>query len=142
MILLIIPVVALLIDRFFFFVQAELFPYRYGGMGILHRFVRGVLHAWEDMRLAVWNVTQAGSGGNRPDPRPPPNATHAMSTVDPKATAAPTDGAGQSGRHGPGARRAFVSRVQVREPHVVEFRDVTKTYQCRAVPTSSRRSAT
>ena len=56
LILLIIPVVALCIDRLFFFVQAELFPYRYGGMGILHRLVRGVLHAWEDLRLAIWNV--------------------------------------------------------------------------------------
>ena len=35
LILLIIPVVALFIDRLFFTVQAELFPYRYGGMGIL-----------------------------------------------------------------------------------------------------------
>ena len=32
-----------------FLIQAELFPYRYGGMGILHRLVRGVLHAWEDL---------------------------------------------------------------------------------------------
>ena len=55
LILLIIPLVALCIDRLFFFVQAELFPYRYGGMGILHRLVRGVLHAWEDTWLAIWN---------------------------------------------------------------------------------------
>jgi ABC-type nitrate/sulfonate/bicarbonate transport system permease component len=54
LILLIIPVVALLIDRLFFLVQAELFPYRYGGMGILDRLIRAVLHAWEDLRLAVW----------------------------------------------------------------------------------------
>ena len=56
LILLIIPFVALFIDRLFFFVQAELFPYRYGGMGILHRLLRGVLHAWEDVRLAIWSV--------------------------------------------------------------------------------------
>jgi NitT/TauT family transport system permease protein len=55
LILLIIPVVALIIDRLFFFVQAELFPYRYGGTGSLHRVVRGVLHAWEDFRLAISN---------------------------------------------------------------------------------------
>jgi ABC-type nitrate/sulfonate/bicarbonate transport system permease component len=53
LILLIIPVVALLIDRLFFTVQAELFPYRYGGMGILNRLVRTVLHAWEDLRLLL-----------------------------------------------------------------------------------------
>jgi ABC-type nitrate/sulfonate/bicarbonate transport system permease component len=56
LILLIIPFVALFIDRLFFFVQAELFPYRYGGMGILHRLVRGILHAGEDVRLAIWSV--------------------------------------------------------------------------------------
>ncbi len=53
LILFIIPVVALVIDRIFFFVQAELFPYRYGGSGILNSLVRAVLHAWEDVRLAA-----------------------------------------------------------------------------------------
>src|SRR5271166_1289739 len=56
LILLIIPVVALVIDRFLFLVQAELFPYRYGGMGILHGLVRAVLHAGEDLRLAILKV--------------------------------------------------------------------------------------
>ena len=56
LILLIIPVVALLIDRLFFLIQAELFPYRYGGMGILNRLIKFVLHAWEDLRLAVWKA--------------------------------------------------------------------------------------
>ena len=56
LILLIIPVVALCIDRFFFFVQARLFPYRYGGMGLVHRLLRSVLHAWEDLRLAMWRA--------------------------------------------------------------------------------------
>jgi NitT/TauT family transport system permease protein len=53
LILLIIPVVALVIDRFLFLIQAELFPYRYGGMGILHRLVRALLHGWEDVRIAL-----------------------------------------------------------------------------------------
>ncbi len=64
LILLIIPIVALCIDRMFFFVQAELFPYRYGGMGILDRLVRGVLHAWEDARLAIWRGLLGGRGRN------------------------------------------------------------------------------
>jgi ABC-type nitrate/sulfonate/bicarbonate transport system permease component len=64
LILLIIPIVALCIDRMFFFVQAELFPYRYGGMGILDRLVRGVLHAWEDARLAIWRGLTGGRGRN------------------------------------------------------------------------------
>ena len=56
LILLIIPVVALCIDRLFFWCRPSCFPYRYGGMGILHQLVRGVLHAWEDLRLALWKV--------------------------------------------------------------------------------------
>ena len=56
LILLIIPIIALAIDRLFYTVQAELFPYRYGGLGILHRLVRAVLHAWEDLRLALWRA--------------------------------------------------------------------------------------
>jgi len=41
LVLMIIPVVALLIDRF---------PYRYGGAGILNGAVRGVLHGWEGFK--------------------------------------------------------------------------------------------
>jgi ABC-type nitrate/sulfonate/bicarbonate transport system permease component len=66
LILLIIPVVALFIDRLFFTVQAELFPYRYGGTGILNRLVRAVLHAWEDVRLAVWKVLRGLLGKRTP----------------------------------------------------------------------------
>jgi hypothetical protein len=71
LILLIIPVVALVIDRFFFFVQAELFPYRYGGMGLLDRLLRGVLHAWEDLRLAMWRAV-TGQLGRKAAKKPAP----------------------------------------------------------------------
>ena len=66
LILLIIPVVALVIDRLFFLVQAELFPYRYGGMGILHGLVRGLLHAWEDLRLGLWKLLSGRPGRRTP----------------------------------------------------------------------------
>jgi len=66
LILLIIPVVALVIDRLLFLVQAELFPYRYGGMGILHRLVRLVLHAWEDVRLVLWRALSSLLGRRTP----------------------------------------------------------------------------
>jgi ABC-type nitrate/sulfonate/bicarbonate transport system permease component len=75
LILLIIPVVALLIDRLFFLVQAELFPYRYGGMGILNRMIKSMLHAWEDVRLAVWKALFGSKTGRSPanpvDPQAP-----------------------------------------------------------------------
>jgi NitT/TauT family transport system permease protein len=74
LILLIIPVVALVIDRVFFFVQAELFPYRYGGMGILHHLVRGILHAWEDFRLATWRVVSGQLWRRAAEPSGPTSA--------------------------------------------------------------------
>ena len=50
LVLLIIPVVALGIDRVLMWIQSELFPYRYGGSGVLHRLVRGLMHGWEDLK--------------------------------------------------------------------------------------------
>jgi ABC-type nitrate/sulfonate/bicarbonate transport system permease component len=54
LILLIIPVVALMIDSMLFWIQRELFPYRYGGLGLLHQAVRGTMHLWEDLKSRVW----------------------------------------------------------------------------------------
>jgi NitT/TauT family transport system permease protein len=54
LILLIIPLVALGIDRLLFWIQKELFPYRYGGIGILNQCVRAVLHGWEDFKSLWW----------------------------------------------------------------------------------------
>jgi hypothetical protein len=53
LILLLIPVLALLIDRVLFWVQRELFPHRYGGTGLLSHLVTGVLHAWDDLKCLV-----------------------------------------------------------------------------------------
>jgi len=50
LVLLIIPLVALAIDRVLYWVQRELFPYQYGGSGILHQGVRAILHVWEDFK--------------------------------------------------------------------------------------------
>ena len=50
LILLIIPLIALGLDRILFWIQRELFPYRYGGTGILHDWVAAVLHGWEDLK--------------------------------------------------------------------------------------------
>jgi NitT/TauT family transport system permease protein len=48
LILLIIPILALGIDRALYWVQKELFPYRYGGSGVLHQWLVMLLHACED----------------------------------------------------------------------------------------------
>jgi NitT/TauT family transport system permease protein len=54
LVLLIIPVVALVIDHVLLWIQKELFPYRYGGAGLLHKLVRGFMHGWEDLKGLVW----------------------------------------------------------------------------------------
>lgn len=50
LVLLIIPIVALAIDRSLFWVQRELFPHRFGGAGVLNQFVRMSLCGWEDLK--------------------------------------------------------------------------------------------
>jgi NitT/TauT family transport system permease protein len=50
LVLLIIPIVALAIDRVLFWIQRELFPHQYGGTGMLNQLVRTTLHAYEDVK--------------------------------------------------------------------------------------------
>lgn len=50
LVLMIIPLVALGIDRLLFWVQRELFPYRYNSHGLLHRAVRALFRGWEDVK--------------------------------------------------------------------------------------------
>ena len=50
LVLLLIPLVAMAIDRALFWIQRELFPHRYGGFGILNHALRAVLHTWEDVK--------------------------------------------------------------------------------------------
>lgn len=53
LVMLVIPLVAFGLDRVLFWVQRELFPHRYGGVGRLNRCVRAVVHVWEDLKGAV-----------------------------------------------------------------------------------------
>lgn len=50
LVLMIIPVVALAIDRILYWIQRELFPYKYNSYGLLHRGLRGVFYGWEDAK--------------------------------------------------------------------------------------------
>ena len=50
LIVLIIPMVALVIDRILFWIQKQLFPHRYGGAGILNQGIRSLLHVWESVK--------------------------------------------------------------------------------------------
>jgi NitT/TauT family transport system permease protein len=53
LVLLIIPVVALGIDRTLYWIQRELFPHRFGGTGILNQAVRMLLHGCEDVKCLI-----------------------------------------------------------------------------------------
>jgi len=61
--LILIPLIALVIDRLLFWVQRALFPYRYGGSGLLYYGVRALLHGWEDLSFRLWKrpALQPGS---------------------------------------------------------------------------------
>ncbi|MBX9792036.1 MAG: ABC transporter permease [Pirellulales bacterium] len=56
LILLIIPLVALAIDRLLFWIQRELFPHQYGGAGILNQLVRALMHAAESVKFFLWRL--------------------------------------------------------------------------------------
>lgn len=54
LVLMIIPLIALALDRLFFAVQRGLFPHRYGGRGLLNRGLRRLMHGWEDVKGVFW----------------------------------------------------------------------------------------
>jgi ABC-type nitrate/sulfonate/bicarbonate transport system permease component len=58
LVLMLIPLVALAIDRLLFWVQRQLFPYQYGGDGLLHRGVRAICRAWEDFAVLFYKPLQ------------------------------------------------------------------------------------
>jgi ABC-type Fe3+ transport system permease subunit len=47
LVLMLIPLVALAVDRLLYWIQRQLFPYQYGGGGLLHRGVKSAFRAWE-----------------------------------------------------------------------------------------------
>jgi NitT/TauT family transport system permease protein len=61
LLLLIIPVIALVIDRLLYWVQRELFPFRYGGAGTLNQLVGGALQLWDGAKALFWKPTPAAA---------------------------------------------------------------------------------
>jgi ABC-type nitrate/sulfonate/bicarbonate transport system permease component len=53
LILLIIPLVALAIDRVLYWIQRQLFPHQYASDGVLHALVRVIAHGIEDLKALV-----------------------------------------------------------------------------------------
>ncbi|MDZ4818096.1 MAG: ABC transporter permease, partial [Planctomycetota bacterium] len=54
LILILIPIVALTIDRLFYWIQRQLFPFQYGGDGILRALLRAISHGLEDLRGLIF----------------------------------------------------------------------------------------
>lgn len=59
LIILIIPALALTIDRVLYLIQRQLFPYRYGSRGYLHRAVCAFFRSWEDLKSVFWTSSPA-----------------------------------------------------------------------------------
>ncbi len=59
LILILIPAVALGIDRILFWIQRQLFPYRYGGWGLLQKAATLCLRTWEDVKRFFWHYDVA-----------------------------------------------------------------------------------
>jgi len=76
LIILLIPLVALGVDLVLFWIQRQLFPYVYGGAGVLQRGLRLALHGWDDLKHlffryeppALVSAVQPPSAGVAPSP--------------------------------------------------------------------------
>ncbi|NUQ60847.1 MAG: ABC transporter permease subunit [Pirellulales bacterium] len=53
LVLMVIPLVALAIDRILFWIQRQLFPHQYGGAGLLRRALAAIRHTGEDLKGLV-----------------------------------------------------------------------------------------
>jgi NitT/TauT family transport system permease protein len=59
LIILIIPLVALAIDQLLYWVQRSLFPYQYGGDGLMNKVVRWVLQRWDQLKRAIFGSRES-----------------------------------------------------------------------------------
>jgi ABC-type nitrate/sulfonate/bicarbonate transport system permease component len=55
LIILIIPVVALIVDQFLFWMQRQLFPHVYGGAGWLQKGVHLLIYGWDELRQVFFS---------------------------------------------------------------------------------------
>jgi ABC-type nitrate/sulfonate/bicarbonate transport system permease component len=62
LVLIVIPAVALAIDRLLFMVQKSLFPHQYGGSGVLHNAWREFMHMCEDLKQSIVTPTPLQPG--------------------------------------------------------------------------------
>lgn len=60
LIILIIPLVALVVDQFLFWIQRQLFPHVYGGAGWLEKALRVALFGWDDLKQVFFHYDLPG----------------------------------------------------------------------------------
>lgn len=83
LVLMVIPAVALAIDRTLFLIQRSLFPHQYGRGGLLHHAWRGLMHVLEDVKhmivsptpLAVTESAVQGSSSTSSTAQPTPRSS-------------------------------------------------------------------
>lgn len=75
LVLMLIPVLALIIDRVLFWVQKQAFPYRYGGAGLLAIAWVQLTHCAAGAKQLVWNPTADAFYADRVPQSQPPAAT-------------------------------------------------------------------
>ncbi|MBN1944476.1 MAG: ABC transporter permease subunit [Bradymonadales bacterium] len=103
LVLLIIPLVAMALDRILLEIQRQLYPHRYGGAGILHRLGRLIANGWEDLtgffRRGSSHLLFAASSAGTPGANPststlPPALPRPADTV--REAASPPESAPQT----------------------------------------------
>jgi ABC-type nitrate/sulfonate/bicarbonate transport system permease component len=62
LVLMVIPAVALAIDRLLYMIQRSLFPHQYGGSGFLHIVWRGLMHLCENVKRLIVNPVPLQAG--------------------------------------------------------------------------------
>ncbi len=71
LILMIIPIVALTIDRVLYWIQRSLFPHEYGGNGWLLKLTRVLLHGWEDFKGIFFSPAEYAHAAASPEAAAP-----------------------------------------------------------------------
>ncbi len=62
LIILIIPLIALCVDKLLLLLQKQLFPHVYGGDGLLHQVMRQIMHLWDDVKRSVFGKVPPPAG--------------------------------------------------------------------------------
>ncbi|MDX1962157.1 MAG: ABC transporter permease subunit [Pirellulales bacterium] len=99
LVLLLIPLLAVGVDRVLFFVQKQLFPYQYGGLGLLQKFWTWLMHLGEDIKhlfirpipIAEFDATRAAAALHPNSAKNLAPAAQSVTTKEVASTIPPRD---------------------------------------------------